>query len=222
MFVLQPRGVAVYASVPLALLIGLAWTQCIVPGLERLQENQRSLIQGLRTPSYCGRISPIILIMSTLLVLYGVFGAFLNGMRIVQEQTLNRDEREALDWISRHTPSDARFLVLTAQDVWQDPTSEWFPVLTGRVSVATVQGYEWLPQSHNLRWQQFEMLQKCATEDASCVAQWSEKTQRTFDFLYLRRAPAPHTAQWRHFEASLRANHYHQIYNGQAASVWKR
>jgi hypothetical protein len=211
MFVLQPRGVAVYATVPLAILVALSLCELIAPSFKRWNEE-------------LARPRPMLLVMSVALVLYGLFGAFMASMRLTQQQTLSRDERQALSWIEQQTPKDARFLVLTGQDVWQDPTSEWFPVLTQRVSVATVQGYEWLPQSHNQRWQQFEALQKCLGEEAACLTQWSRATQTTYNYLYLRRvADEPlQTNAVRQFERTLRDAKYQLLYDGRGASVWRR
>lgn len=56
-------------------------------------------------------------------------------------------EREAMRWVSANTPPDSRFLVRAFSPLWfgLDPSSEWFPVLAQRQSIATVQAYEWLP-----------------------------------------------------------------------------
>ncbi|MBW3630096.1 MAG: hypothetical protein KY464_12455 [Gemmatimonadetes bacterium] len=64
-------------------------------------------------------------------------------------------------WIAQTTSASSRFLVITGngwepftawawgiKTGWQDDrVSEWFPVLAERVSVATPQAYEWLPDN---------------------------------------------------------------------------
>jgi hypothetical protein len=51
---------------------------------------------------------------------------------------------QAMDWIAANTPRDAPFLVVTTVVWGDDEFSEWFPAVTDRYSVATVQGTEWL------------------------------------------------------------------------------
>ncbi len=66
-------------------------------------------------------------------------------------------------------------------------TSEWFPALAQRVSLATVQGYEWLPnlQSPTGRQKPFNALQACASSDASCLTRWMAQTGITASHVYL-------------------------------------
>ena len=68
-----------------------------------------------------------------------------------------------MQWIATHTAVDSSFLVVTKYGFWEDRTSEWFPVLAHRLSLATVQGYEWIPNAFFQRWNRFDALQECAT-----------------------------------------------------------
>jgi hypothetical protein len=212
MFVLQPRGVAVYASMPLAMLIGLALTRLVMPGIAALNPPRARKI----TAALCAALA-----------FYGTVGAWLAGLRLQPEQSMEAHERAALQWVARHTPASMRFAVLTGQDVWQDPLSEWFPVLAQRHSVATVQGYEWLPHSHNARWQQFEQLQGCLAQDAECLEKWQREVGRPFDAVYVRRPSAGRGSAWqrralRGMEDSLQTSGYRAIYDGQGASIWRK
>jgi hypothetical protein len=58
---------------------------------------------------------------------------------------LSPGEREAMAWVEHETPASARILVVAGTPWEIDKNSEWLPVLGQRVSVATVQGYEWRP-----------------------------------------------------------------------------
>ena len=54
------------------------------------------------------------------------------------------EDRAAMDWVRATQPADRKFLVL-ATDTWgSDDLSEWFPALTGRASLDTSQGLEWV------------------------------------------------------------------------------
>ena len=101
---------------------------------------------------------------------------FGNGLRLLPE------ERQALDWIAANTPTDSRFLVLTGDAALSDPLSEWFPALTGRVSIVTAQGHEWTPASplsENIR--AYNRAQTCLNENTDCLSGWD------FEYLYIRK-----------------------------------
>jgi hypothetical protein len=121
---------------------------------------------------------------------YVLFGAiaylFLSGM-IASMQFGNQfrllpEERQALNWIVNNTATDSRFLVLTGDGALSDPLSEWFPVLTERVSLATVQGHEWTPNSPLIpNVIAYNHAQLCLNESIDCLSQWD------FDYLYIRK-----------------------------------
>jgi len=56
---------------------------------------------------------------------------------------LNIDDREAMQWVRQNTPPGARFLLITGKEQpLGDLAQEWFPVLSGRQSLTTIQGLE--------------------------------------------------------------------------------
>ena len=60
---------------------------------------------------------------------------------------LSPPTRQVFEWVKSNTPADSRFLVLTGNTEntsFCNGTQEWFPALTGRISLTTVQGTEWL------------------------------------------------------------------------------
>lgn len=62
------------------------------------------------------------------------------------------DQRTLMQWIKSNTPQKARFLLLTSQPEWgRDWASEWFPYLTRRESLLTMQGYEWVSREEFIR-----------------------------------------------------------------------
>ncbi len=57
---------------------------------------------------------------------------------------LSSADRAAMAWVRTTQPADRKFLVL-ATDTWgSDDLSEWFPALTGRATLDTSQGLEWV------------------------------------------------------------------------------
>jgi hypothetical protein len=77
-------------------------------------------------------------------------------------------------WAAANTSPSAAFVVVPSANRWaNDAPSEWFPALSGRTSLDTVQGAEWLgKREYQDRQQGFEDLAGCAGSDASCLDAW--------------------------------------------------
>jgi hypothetical protein len=89
-----------------------------------------------------------------------------------------------MQWVRANTPADSKLLLLTFGDSLNLPFLEWFPSLTGRVSLTTIQGYEWLPgSSFYTRKDAFQELQPCLTEDLACVENWVAAQGLSYDYL---------------------------------------
>jgi hypothetical protein len=135
---------------------------------------------------------------------------------------LSRPERDAMYWLGQGTPADARVLVV-ANTAWQiDRTSEWLPVLAGRVSVATVQGTEWLPHlAFQRRERQFNELQQCAFSDSTCLDRWSRATRTGFTHVYVPRPPTMRCCD-RLVLMLMRDRRYRRIFDGPGAVIFER
>ena len=99
---------------------------------------------------------------------------------------LSAERREAMAWVAAELPPDATVAVIT-DSVWpRDPDSEWFPILTQRRSVATVQGTEWLGQAEfNEIRSAHHTLQTCVRQESpvACVEDWLAEWPA--EYLYL-------------------------------------
>jgi len=76
------------------------------------------------------------------------------------------------------------------QNAFCDPINEWFPSLTKRESLTTVQGTEWLLGDHfekNIT--QIQNLQGCIDEGMECFEHESDQFGRSFDYVYISIAP---------------------------------
>ena len=121
------------------------------------------------------------------LLLYALFSAILapfSGITAIRK--LSKYDRQAMEWISQNTPVGSQFAVLTGEQYWEDdPVSEWFPALTSRISVSTVQGSEWLPeQKFSQQIERYNLLQSCTSEDMACILQWAENAKDPFSYFY--------------------------------------
>ena len=89
-------------------------------------------------------------------------------------------------WVRGNTPEDSRFLVLTGTtSVSCDSVLEWFPALTGRQSLYTVQGTEWTQgQDFNNYVVSTYPVQECLTSgDVACLDDAIDRT--AYDYLYV-------------------------------------
>lgn len=153
-FLADARGGATYATVPLALLVA----------------------QGLEGAlfTYVVRRPRAILITGTLLALLAVAGtASLRVEGAIPLTALDADTHSAMAWASDNSLPNARFVVVSDAPWWGDAAGEWFPTLTGRVSVGTVQGTEWVdPGAFGDAQAARTELATCVTEGTDCLLAW--------------------------------------------------
>ncbi len=149
-FLLTPRSAPSEGVLPMALLASVAVADVLVPGMLATLRQQTEL---LRLPQWTGQLPRLAWGLGLLVVLGGVY-RFSPRLPLDSHalDTLAGGERQTMAWLASQTPPDARFLVLSSTASWeQDSAGEWFPVLTGRQSVLTPQGTEWLPDELHAR-----------------------------------------------------------------------
>lgn len=94
-----------------------------------------------------------------------------------------------MKWVQENTPVDSRFLVLTGtSSVSCDSVLEWFPALTNRHSIFTVQGTEWTKgEKFNNYVRSTYAVQEClANGDFSCLD--AAVNRSAYDFIYLSKS----------------------------------
>jgi len=214
---LDARQGSSFATVPIALLAGVAVAHLLLPAMRGL---------GVRTlrgnPPRAGWAPQAVL------GLFAVFAAVsallhtpvaggLNDMA-----PLTPDEREALRWTATHTPSNARLLIVSGTPWEIDRTSEWLPALTGRKSVATVQGFEWRPIGQFARKKrEYIELQGCAGWVSQCLRDWSRATGQSYTHVYIPKSPD--RVCCRVLLHSLeRDRSFRLVYDGPGAAVFAR
>ena len=146
-------------------------------------------------------------------------------------QHVTRLNREAMDWIKNNSPENSAFLVLTGyNDPIRDWTSEWFPALTDRVSLATVQGREWVKEDNfETVIKNYQGFQSCLVSGypLECILDESTRQDLEIDFIYVGRVltekpdrPAPQVGN---LLFQLRqSDSFRSIYDSEAVSVFER
>jgi hypothetical protein len=119
------------------------------------------------------------------LLLYLVFSTYEFGAGL-SSATLYPPDQEAMSWVRENTPAEARFLVLTGTtQVSCDSVLEWFPALTGRQSLYTVQGTEWTQGKNftNYVTSTYGVQECLSSNDGSCLDSAIERSQ--YDYVYV-------------------------------------
>lgn len=165
-FATAKRGPSTTATVPVALLAGYAFATWIAPELRRMRPPVRTT-----------------LLASALLL------ALIDNMlvNVPVLASLDTGEREVMGSLATVIGPSARVLVLPT-DGWEaDRSSEWFPALSGLVSVSTVQGSEWLPDGEfTKRIDAHDRLLHCVyTADLDCLESWISETESEIEYVYV-------------------------------------
>ena len=239
----EPRT-AYHPAVPVAMLAGIGMTEVLLPVLVRPSG-------GSHAPAFARRdigdetIRPPAMrpaaIQWKLSIVIGLFLTYSIGSALVKDPSLpssvrylvalSPEERSAMQWVTETTPETSRFLVVP-ENAWSgwyiDKTTEWFPALTGRVSLATVQGYEWMPENAFVRRKKrFVQLVQCVSSTADCLEDWAQQQGEAFTHIYIPQPPYPQKDAWllccRLLIQSLKANpRYLVLYEKPGAVIISR
>jgi hypothetical protein len=187
--ILDSRGVLWLATVPLALLLGAGLGTAVFHLKSMLQV--RPIGSGSAVNSRLSiRRHTLYLNLLTLALVLPLAGYLIaaSGSSPLYNLVLSVEERQAMEWIKSTIPPDGSFLLVTGEYWSADPASEWFPVIAQHVSIATPQGFEWLPDRRFFNQVQIHgAAQRCATSDSDCLDRWQQESGLTFDFIYLGR-----------------------------------
>lgn len=156
---------------------------------------------------------------------------FPSSMRVLNQFSTNRltsDERSAFTWINKNTGINSRFVVLSDYFWSVDPVSEWFPVLTGRSSAATVQGTEWLGGGNYETAKQKALdLRNCVDQSPQCIEAWAGDYDVVYDYLFVRKLRVQNSVElvpYKNALADLLKDDpaYTLVYETEAAAIFKK
>lgn len=177
------RGGATYAMVPLGMLVGVA----VGTGLRAMRielEPRRPLSMVRSHPGLAGAALAVL-----------VMAVASNQGAVAKDDSplhpVTPEQRSAITWASRQLPGDAAVAIVTALDHWErDRLSEWFPTLTAQRSVATFQGFEWLGlEDWRAQLRAYHELQDCGRGTVACLAAWTEEHEVEADYVLVPKGP---------------------------------
>jgi hypothetical protein len=101
--------------------------------------------------------------------------------------SITKPELQAMDWVKQNTDPANKFLIIDpASDWFVNQVGEWFPALTERSTVDTVQGSEWLPdKAYYRQYDRYLQLQKCFTTGMGCLQEWMKQSDTRMDYLFI-------------------------------------
>ena len=172
-FFVEGRSAPGLAAIPLAMLAAVGLVNVVVAATRQPAGSEAE------------PVSPGERNIFIYLVLYLIFSTYQFGYQLSGAKLYQAD-REAMGWVRENTSDDSRFLVLTGTtSVACDAVLEWFPALTGRQSILTVQGREWTEgRNFNSYILSTYPVQECLSlGDASCLDSVVSRTE--YDYIYL-------------------------------------
>lgn len=227
----DPRAFPTSAAAPAALLAAVGLHDVVLPHLRQaMRWPSQSILRHKDTPNlvtFPPRHSWMTIGVLSAMLCYSMFSALIASPKVMTAMTT--DERDAMSWVAKNTPAESRFVVVSG-DAWAvDRTSEWFPVLAGRRSLATVQGYEWVADGGFMKQRRLYIdLQNCSNRDVECLRTWEAQYGARFDYVYIPhlvpRIPKTETEicceQLR--ESLAEDERYTRVYEGPGASIFEK
>jgi len=218
-FFVEGRSAAGPAALPLAMLAAVGFAEILLPALQAAVKKETE-------PS--DQVSSIERNVFFYLLLYLVFSAYQFGYQL-SFATLYPPDQNAMEWVRESTQQNSRFLVLTGtESVSCDSVMEWFPALTGRQSLFTVQGTEWTKGDQFGPFiQETYDLQACYEGNPSCINKLLDSSQ--YDFVYLSKElrvdncqPLPSPRNFTYFVESVRSDaQYEIVYETDGVMIYK-
>jgi hypothetical protein len=214
---LDARQGSTFSTVPIALLAGVAVAHLLLPAMRAVRVSTLR-----RSPGRAGWSPELVL---GLLAVFAAVSALIRTPipgGVGDMGALSPQELDAFRWVRQRTSPEARFLVVSGTPWEIDRTSEWLPVLTGRKSVATVQGYEWRPIGQFIRKKrEYNDLQGCANWVAQCLDDWAVATGRWYTYVYVPKSPDRDCCRLLRYSLE-RDPEFRMVYNGRGAALFVR
>jgi hypothetical protein len=179
-FLVEGRSAVLPAAIPLAMLASVGFIDVVLPAF---------LPQAEKEIGEAAPLTGVEFGLFLYLILFLVFSTYQFGLQL-SGNTLSVPDRQAMYWVRQNTAPDSRFLVLTGTNaITCDLTLEWFPALTDRESIYTVQGTEWTKGAEFAAYvQSTYAVQRCLTDsDVSCID--SVVNRSDYDYVYVSRLP---------------------------------
>src|SRR5258706_3944724 len=177
-YLAEPRSAHYIANMPMAWAAGFFIVEFLLPAIARIQEQGINNLGSKVRYTWVTFLFVLIPYLFSNSISYGFF---------ISEMHVSKAGRDAMQWAANNTPKDSKFLVITGEpNGFCDSTSEWFPALANRQSLATLQGNEWLKGKNFSKYAtHIRNLQACGKKGLDCILQEAGYFASNFDYLYI-------------------------------------
>lgn len=191
-FVVEQRSAPAAAVFPLAILAGIGLSDLVISPLLTILHRDNFVGTNL---SVAMAHSLTVRLVLGFVILYALFDALVYDISLTHYVYSSQDV-VAMQWIRSHTSPSSRFIVLTGrQDPFADPSVEWFPAFSERMSLNTIQGREWQLGRNFLPFlKDLAALQTCINKNMSCVESWARTNHADFDYVYVEKPESQNTS----------------------------
>jgi hypothetical protein len=222
----EPRSAVLYFTPIVAILAAEVLVDLVFPAINKLgvKQKEESLNVSWADELLSGRLAKIAF---TFFLVYFIMSAYQVPYEESRTLVVRDGDLTAFQWVKANLPPGQDFLLITGGDPLMDPTSEWFPALTGENSLATIQGSEWIQNNKFIDMQEISTyLQVCATLDLQCLKDWEAQTGLTFDYVYIRKWQVQikggfELIPWPIQNSLMESGRYELIYDSETTSVYK-
>jgi hypothetical protein len=176
-FFVNPRSAARAAILPLAMLAAISLLDVLLPTFAAIETNLKP-----RAPFKWKTGS---LFSGYLLIYLLISGYFIAGK--IAANHLSLADRQAMTWVRANLPADSQFIVLTGTtELMHEPVLEWFPTLTDRTSLTTLQGREWTWGGKFITsFPAYQALQNCLAGTQNCLEAQAQRLGLPTRLIYL-------------------------------------
>lgn len=179
-FLVEGRSAILPAAIPLAMLAAVGLVDVVLKGL---------LPDFGKETEHPERVSGIEFGILIYVLFYLVFSTYQFGSQL-SRSSVSLADQDAMNWIRENTSDGSRFLVLTGTNsISCDVVLEWFPALSDRQSLFTVQGTEWTKGADFIPYvRSTYAVQQCLSDgEVSCLDSVVERSE--YDFVYVSKIP---------------------------------
>ncbi len=187
---------------PVALLASVTIIEIIAPILNRPFFQVRQFLGDQKAPT--AKVAPKQTTIYGIVFIPIIFIhiLFLSYLQLFESKiiirALTNSELNAFRWVEQNTSINSRFLILKPSNGWElDNVSEWFPAITKRQSLTTVQGTEWLPDNYFEQAKtRYNQVKNCIAMNRNCIDQVVDSYSATADYLWISISNCSNESSW--------------------------
>lgn len=129
-------------------------------------------------------------IILAFLIIYLILGA-VSFKYIIESNklVLSDDLLNVYSWLDDNLDQEDRIMFYPVAGAerywWNDYAAEWFPALTTKSNLTTVQGYEWIEGKYQQQVAEYYLLRTCKAIGPTCVEDWETRNDSQIEYLVI-------------------------------------